>query len=977
MVGSIRNIGSTSVAPSSSTLGNVRKKISTLTTTIQQSDLISQIEKARNPVPEKIQDLKKETDYQAAKFVQKSSLYARVSLLLKLCNDGVAKSDDENKACLVVKELLKQNKTGFFSIRKEMKKYFPELSFLRMCFFYVLFISWLPGLYIQGSLNKILNFSRKGLKEGDNLPILGSNLLGTMNTYLADYNRTIQRFRIDKDNPLGDRDAYIRQELHKPELLGYPSIDHLHKNFAKAASREDTRPAFRTLSNQMTKFQFLDFEFLKKHLNIVRTVLLPITMILGTIPYLAARIIEFIPNKVIKWAHSTLIKYFMPTVIKNTLASVSQPGFSHAINSFLCDVIQDLLAEMKKKPEEKTIEEIPNIVNEALSNDIKKFSEFLYTLLKNEQCKTQEELEYLKVNGPDPKSLTERLLKLFTSKGFVNDALITPTFVEALHSSIIDGFNLLFSKPEKLEEYLCNLIVLLNTVFDYVPDPKTKDGLALLEEMKEKHKRREKLVNEVISKGINLAAEDTISIGLSSIGLKNLTRHQKENISLSYRKIEKKASERLPDIAKNAFNIFNSSSYLNPSSAQAQSAKEDIKKAMNDIKRLFVAISNDIPDDNDTVKKQMCKHLKQFLQKEQILKDTIIQIDHLHDKKEGIKSLKSELESLKQTLESAHQTPSKIISAIEAHLNRLNEINSDHLFDNFISQYANLDEQLKKIRFHNTFADKLQALLTTSFFSNNPIDILAKAQKEYLLHPTSKNKEQTLVNARNKIQEFLNQLETSSPSQDVTEIKLAVKKILDTQHTEQIDEEYKNALTLVRKKITKHKSLYKDEQGVLPKYFDKCRTNIENQIAQFPKMTQDAHADLLKQTELLTTTVENMQKNLPEIEKQNFTDSIDKSAIAKILISIASCGAGYLGLIGKTLSIALGSTSLGSTYLTPTGFAIGTGKKIASSLFVPLARSTADSAYGLITNQEAFLEGLIHKYMGEFIKYVKENKDNL
>ncbi len=967
MVEQLKNISTENVAHHRSILENVRNKIPYLSSAVQQTTLISQIEKARQPTLEKFQDLKKETDKQSKIFIQRSSLYTTVCLLHSWCNNGIATQEDDNKLKLIVKNLSTHNNSGFFSIRKAMKKYFPQLPSIRMFFLYFLFIGWLPNLYIQRSLNKILDYSRVRLKKGDNLPLLGNKLLATLNTYLSDYNRTVQRFRDDKTNLIGDRDAFIKKELHKQELLGYPSIDHLHKNFARAASREDTRPSFRALSNPIKKFQLLNYKLLKQYANFPRTLLLPFAFTIGIIPYLVARITEFIPNRVIKTAHSSIIKYFMPTVIKNTLEAVSQPEFSHAINSFLCDVIQDLLNEMNKRPEEKSIDETPNIVNEALNQEIKKFSELVYTLLKNEPYKTQEELQYIKKHGPDPKSNLERLLKLLTTKGYVDRAWITPIFIEALHLNIVDGFNLLFAKPERLEEYLCNLIVLLNKVFDYVPDPNTTEGRALKEEMKEKQKRREKLVDEVIEKGINLATEDKLNESLYM-----LSRHQKENLLVSYRKIQKKASDRLPNLSQDAVDILNSSNYVHLTSVQAKHAKEDIEKAMRDIERLFISVSNVLSNENGPVKSQMTRHLRSFLQDEQTLKDSIIKINHLHDRKEGLKLIKTELEKLKHTLESPFQTSSNQIAAIENHLIKLNQINKDHQFDLIIAEYKKLEDQLKKIQAHSVFATKLQEILNTTFFSNNLIFILAKAQKEYLLHLSSKSKEQALVRARNKMLAFLKHLESFSFPQDVHEIKLAMKKILEAQNPSQLNEDYKNALSLVRKKIAKHKSLNQDEQDVLPNYFDKCKVTIEKHLAAFPMMTQETLTELIKQAELLTMTVEKMQKSLDGIGKQGFTDNIDMVTIVKILGSMASFGVGYLGVISKSLSIGLGTTALGSTIFTP----IGGIKKLASSAAVPLAKSTADSAYGIITNQ-SFYEGLIHAYMKQFIDYVKKTKGHL
>jgi len=945
-----------------SVLSSVRGNLPALKPSVNQTDLITQMEQARNPKPEQIKDLKEQTDTQAKTFTKKASLYTTVNLLHSWCNVGSNHEDDDSKFRLVVKDLSKHKNPGFWTIRSAMRKYFKKLSFVRMFFLYYLFIGWLPELYIKSCTDKILDFSRHRLKEGDNLPALGSKMLGSTNTYLANYNRTIQRFRDDPNNPIGARDTYVKSELHKPEMLGYKSTSDLHKRFALAASREDTRPAFRFISNPIKKFQLLDFDFLKRHASIVRTALMPITIILGIVPYIAARIVEFPFNRVIKIAHSSLIKFFMPSVIKNTLEAVSQPGFSHAINCFLCDVLQDLAKEMKKKPEEKSIDEIPNVVNEALSQDIRKFSELLYTLLKNEPYKTQDDLQYLKNHGPDPKSTLERVLKLVTSKGYIDRSWITSIFVGALHSNIIDGFNLIFAQPEKLEEYLCNLMLLMNKVFDYVPDPNTDEGRAVLEEQKEKQKRRIELVDDMIAKGINLATDDVLNEGMYM-----LSRHQRENLLVSYRRVEKKARRRLPDIGADASDILNTSNYVHQSSAQARLAKEDIQRAMRDIERLFIAVNNVMTDENGPVKAKMKKHLKTFLRQEETLKDSVIQINELHDTKQGLRALDAELRQLKATLDVLPTIVSKQTKAIEVHLQRIREINKNHQFDALVEEYQKLGSQLVKINRHADFTAELEKILSTSYFSNSILLTLARAQKEYLQKPNSSKKEQNLVVARNKMQLRLKQLADLGEADDVQEIRLAMKKILEAQRSEQVSVAYKNVNELIRKKLSKHRSLFRDERAVLPRYYDKCKTVIAKHRAEIPSLIESTHASLIKHAEKLTVTVEQMQQSLGDVGTQNFADKVDGFRVTQLLGSIASGVGRYVGWVGSPVAAGLAVLPWVPT-------AVGMGlRKGASLAAVPLAKATADSGWGGMTNQP-FYEGLIHAYMRQFIDYVKETK---
>jgi len=971
MVNSVNNVDKKTSINTFSILNNVRKNLPLSTPTISQTDLITHMENARKPPSKVIQNLKKATNEQAKAFTQNASLYITVNLLYYWCNTGETTKEDDNKIKLVVKDLKKDKKNldffAIFTIKKAMNKYFSQLSFIKMIFLYYLFIGWLPKLYIKNSLNKILDFSRTKLKEGDNLPILGSKLLGTTNTYLANYKRTVERFRDDKKNPIGEINAFIRQEFHKKKLLGYPSIQLLHNEFAKAASREDTRPAFRIFSTQISKFQLLNFKFLKK-LKIIRSCLIPITFTVGIIPYFIARMTEFIPNRIIKKVHSSIIKFFMPTVLRNTLEAVSQPGFTHAINSFLCDVIHDLLNEMNKKPEEKNIEEPPNVVNAVLNKDIKKFSELVYTLLRNEPYQTQEDLKHLQKYGSDPKSNLERLLKFITPTGYVDREIIKQVFVNALHSNIIDGFNLLFSQPEKLEEYQCKLIDLLNNVFEYVPDPKTDEGKALLEAMQEKQIRRENLVDELIIKGINLATEDKLNEITNS-----LSRNQKENLILAYRKIQKKSSDTLPFIAQDIEELKDSSHNIYPTSAQAKLAKEDIERTMRDIERLFILINNALPKENGPVKRQMEKDLGPFLKNEQLLKNNILQLKSLHEQKENLILIKTQIEKLKQILETNSQNSTKQkMDLIEKQLLTLNKFNKNHEFDSIILEYKKLDDQLKKIHFHDAFANKLQELLKNTFFSNNLVQNLVTAQKEYLLNTTSDKKEQNLIKARNKIQDFLKQLESLSSRKEIQEIKFAIKKILEAQNSNQLDEIHKKILSLIRKKITIHTSLHKDEKEVLPIYFAKCLDIIKKQTEAIPIIAQNMHTDLKQNIENLVTTVENMQKSLNAIYKQNSIKTLDIITITKILGSVISFGAGYLGFIGKTFSIFTGATALASTYFTP----LGGSKRLINSLSIPLAKASAKNASNIIVNP-TFYEGLLYSYMKQFIDYVKETKGGL
>jgi hypothetical protein len=66
----------------------------------------------------------------------------------------------------------------------------------------------------------------------------------------------------------------------------------------------------------------------------------------------------------------------------------------------------------------------------------------------------------------------------------------------------------------------------------------------------------------------------------------------------------------------------------------------------------------------------------------------------------------------------------------------------------------------------------------------------------------------------------------------------------------------------------------------------------------------------------------------------------------------------------------LGTVSLASTFITPSGIA----RNAASSVAVPLAERAAKNGYNLAITNDVFYEGLFRAFMRSFIDYIKETE---
>ncbi|NGX34650.1 MAG: hypothetical protein K1060chlam1_01003 [Candidatus Anoxychlamydiales bacterium] len=933
---------------------------------VSQSELISDLEESQHPreKPLSVKQLQEKTNKLAEIFILKSSTYAQVDYLYNKCNYGKKANDKERKLLYVVKDLSKYESPGFRQIRAVMNRYFSHLSFFKMLFFYYSFIRWVPTLYIRTTVTKILATSRRELEDGKNLPDLGSTILKTANSYLANYNNAVNKFRDDATNTLGDRDDYLREALKQKQIIGFDNTDILYAEFAKAASKEEMRPDFKPLSKTIKKIQLLKFEILDK---IPKALLMPfkaITIPLGLIPYFLAKLLEIIPNLLINKFHENLIKSFAPSVLEDILKSVNKSGFTHAINCFLCDVIKDVLEEMAKNPYHKTLKEPPPIVDKSLS-DIKKFSEYLFTLITREPYQTQEDLKRIQTKGLDPKSDYERFLKRVNSPEKIDREWIKYYFVDkGLHPNIIELFKFLFGQPEKFEEYLCNFIRLLNKIYDDVPDSTTPEGRALLEERKDKHNLRETLVKKLMKDVISAAIDDSINEYCYS-----LSKNQTKELIVTYRKIKAKTLEKLPMLEQDAKNILSSCTDLIESFSpiiNSTQAKEDIELAINDLRKLVTIINNLIPDENGRVKTEMEIHLKRFKIQEKILSDSIIQIDKLHDEIEQLKSLSKELKNLKSLLTSKNINLEKIKESLD----NLKILKIDSEFDEMIDEYKFLSDQFEKIQTHENYISTLKRVLTNTFFKNGLLLELAKAQKDYLNSPKSVGKAKRLKSLHQKMLDILNALKPIGDDTDISEMKDVIRKISICPNLQKLKIAYNNAKELFEKKLSKHIDLLEDEKKVsTTACFNKCIAIIKKYETAFPKLIKDTHQNLMEKAQIFSDAIEKLKETAQNIDKKKQL-GFNGTTFLQTVASTAFGALGYLSNgypIIRTLSFAASALFLGSTKYRPI-------RSIATKAAVPVAEASAESAETIIINS-AFCEGLIHSCMRDFIKYANRSKN--
>ncbi|NGX53096.1 MAG: hypothetical protein KR126chlam5_01404 [Candidatus Anoxychlamydiales bacterium] len=932
---------------------------------ISQSELISKLEPNTVEKTLSIEQLREKTNEAVKIYIQRSTTFAVGKFLYKWCNDGKEDVDVDRKLLYIVRDLSKCNSPGFFKIRSVMNRYFKKLSFFRMAFFYCTFISWVPNLYIRKTVFKILKTSRKELKNGKNLPDLGSRVVKTANSYLANYNNAVDRFRDDETNPTGDRDKYLKEHLQHPKILGYDSVEVLNSEFAKAASKEKMRPDFSPLSDIVKKIQLLEFKILNKVPKVLLLPLQAVTLIMGAIPYILAKLLEIPPNVIINIFHKRMIESYAPSILEDTLKAVNRSGFTHAINCFLCKIIDDAFIEMNKSPYDKTTKEVPRVVDKALSADIKKFSELLFTLITRESYQTKDELKRIQKNGLDTKSDLVKFLKLFKSE-YIDRVWVKYFFVDkALHPNIIELFNFLFGQPEKFEEYLCNLIELLNVIYDDEPDTTTSEGSKLLSAQQAKQTTKEKLVNKLIKKTITDGTED----GIHEV-CKVLSKNQNKDLILAYRKVKEKTLEMLPGIQLDARNLLISCKELLQSISPLNSktpAKEDIELAKNDLKNLFIVIKNVIPKENGPTQRAMEKHLRKFKENEKILLDSLNQVDNLHDEIEQLKSLSKELENLKSLFNSKYINIKKIKESLDV----LKTLKLGSKFDKMIDEYKFLSDQFEKIQTHEKYISTMQEVLKTTFFKSGLLLELAKAQKEYLNSPNSISKERRVKALNEKIIRSLNLLTPIADDSDISELKDVIRKIYICPDSKKITTVHNKAKVLFKRKLSKHASLLEDEKVMLKTdCFEKCKSTIKKHENAFSRLFKDNHQSIMQNAQNFSDSLKDLKEIVKDIDKKKQLGlngiTIIQSAIASGS-ALASTAAAYLS--HPYLSGALATTAVifgASIKLRPFRWT-------ATNAAVPLAEDSAENAQNVLINS-VFNKGLAYSYMKDFINFAKKSK---
>jgi len=288
-----------------------------------------------------------------------------------------------------------------------------------------------------------------------------------------------------------------------------------------------------------------------------------------------------------------------------------------------------------------------------------------------------------------------------------------------------------------------------------------------------------------------------------------------------------------------------------------------------------------------------------------------------------------------------------------------------------IDEYQFLSDQFNKIQTHFNYISFLKQTLTNTFFKNGLLFELAKAQKEYLNSPASVNRARRLKDLNKKMINILNTLEPIAEDTDISEMKDVIRKILVCPDSQKLKLAYKNAKELFEQKLLKHNSLIKDEKQILKTTcLKKCKSTIKKQENQFPALFKDTHKKLKQNAQIFNDTIAKLKEITMNIDKKKHL-GYNGTTIAQVAGSALSGAIGYgLYFSNPILSAASLSSSailLASTKLRPLRWAA------TNKAAVPLAKSSADSAYSVITNS-AFYEGLIHAYMKDFIEYTKKSK---
>ncbi|NGX62659.1 MAG: hypothetical protein KR126chlam6_00057 [Candidatus Anoxychlamydiales bacterium] len=912
-------------------------------------------------------DCRKETDDLVQFCAQKLTLFATVYLTERTCNGKIEKEETKEEETKrfrsyfqIVQELVppssdrdqkKFKDPGLNKIRSVMLKHFPHISLFRTIFWYYLFIKWVPKRYINSSINKTLSTIRTELDDGKKLPEFGVTIFTILNSHLENVNRVVHLFAHDK-NTVKNKENYASDGLKSADILSTPTLKiknekELFDKLAETLSNDALIPKIKFLSKTIKKIQILKFKILK---NIPSIILLPIkavTISLFAIPYFIAKKIEDIPNNlIIKRFHKKLIENLTPGIIHSSLDAIKSSNFLYAINTFLCEVIQDFSDELKMSPETRPIELRKNVISDELAKKIKNFANELYDLLLYAPYQKQEELKSKKQNGfalneyginPHPLVQAVSLAIRKFAPTFIDSKIKEQVVDNALYPAIKDGFNFLFSKPEKFEEYLSMLIKLLNNIYNENPDSSTHEGQNLITTQNAKNKEREENLDTLLETLITRAFDPQEILN---------------DLKFSYRKIHKLIQDTFPILEQDANNLIKTTETLRPNSIQAKEMEEILDREITALERFFDSFEDILPlektierslTDFGKTKKNLqnitlqmnsffeyfFKFIEPLLPKNESTKEIIASLNKIQQRvKENTKQINSEFEDLfksistslpeddvakdyklptnmklklrnhtdkiksyfeeikllkhiNETLQSLNKVlndssitfHSKIDLIIE-HLNQLQKNKNVEFCDDIISKYNNLLINLNNIKSHSSNIDMLKPILSNTFFKDGLFQKLKKAQGEYL-KKQSDEKERKVMSLKNEILKIINNFKGIS-TLDIHDMEIAIRNIYNSSDAATLLKEYTNSEAKLREKLDKYTNQLSEENDKYNRNLTNYQDLTQHQLNDLiPQKIYDKQKQIQNLSALLPDMLKNYKTTLENLENFKYPSMIE------------------------------------------------------------------------------------------------------
>jgi len=799
--------------------------------------------------------LKKQTQIQAQELKTKASLYATVNLLNFLCNPNSSKNDDQNLK-LIIRDLFKPSNPGFRKIYKTMKQYIPNISYVKMLFFYYTFAFLLPKLYINASIEKILHFTREKISEKDKLLDFIIKSFNTFKSYLSDYNKSIEKFKNDDNASNLNRDQYVNYELKEFETLGYKSIDSLYQNFFS------TIFSFNFFSSNIYKFQMLEFGFLNNKYKKIQ----PIAYFLGIVPYYCFKIFEKILNTINKKAHSSIMKILLPKIIQSIVSN--NKDITYTINKLLCTVYQNALDEFEKNPENNPII-IPDIqdmpIKEMVDNElICELLEQIYTLLIKELCKTREDLKNPNIFD---QLLDGGLIQIIKYLMPTYKVLSTKSNIYITHINKVDAYNILCIKPDKLEESLKELITQLNNIFDPLLDQDNEPPISA----KELQEKRTILQNQLIE---NLK-------GFFSPP----PSWQKGKFLLSCKTL-KVISDKLPDA-------------LDPND-------QNIKNNILYTEELFKSIY-DIYSQSDPGKNSMEKCLQSFLDKKNEIDYKISQIKKMLEI--SFVNLKKILEELDFNLNNFSISTIELqIQNILLCIKQLKKINKNSELNKITANYQVFYNRIEK---HHKLAFELQKLILPLSFKSSALFQFMQSQRAVLLDSSSPTAQENLQKEEKEIEEILNNLQILQMSEE--DIKIITDQILKISNASlnEINDIYEETLKLIENKIL-------ENNRSCINLFIECKTKTNERIKNLiPSLELENSKTLKSNIDDLNSLSKEIKTSLINIDMQEieFESMIKRLAKGFVKTPISFLNSALLGPKIESLTKSLFSVTANKTFL--------------------------------------------------------------